>query len=73
MKKHLRFGWGFAFGLAIFLFHHVVEPVDDGWVILGQFAWILNYIYDGSGANPNFISPREATLYFTINGKSFSR
>ena len=45
MKKHLRFGWGFAFGLAIFLFHHVVEPVDDGWVYLGQFAWVLNYIY----------------------------
>ena len=45
MKKHLRHGWGFAFGLTILLFHHVVEPVDDGWVFLGQVSWVFNYIY----------------------------
>ena len=28
---------------------------------------------DGMGANPNLMVPKEATLYFTINGKSFAR
>ena len=41
--------------------------------VMGIIINPINYEELGNGAKHNLISPNDATLYFTTNGRSFSK